>query len=115
MSIYDLLRRDYRLHSAGINNSEARGNESYPDPFDPARKPEWITDLREELVDGMVYARAQLVLLEPLTRTSAKARHAALTIRDVERRLSRCIADLADLDGDWADPAATKEYPPHGV
>lgn len=103
MTVYDLLRRDYRLHAKLITASEERGNASYPVPFDAGKKASWTPDLCEELADGMVYCRAELVKLEPLTRTNAKARHASLTIRDIERRLSRCLADLSDLDSDWSD------------
>lgn len=102
LTIYDELCRDYRLHSRIVRASEARGNASYPLPFDAAKKPDWLPDLLEELADAMVYCRAQLKRLATLTRTDAKARHASLTISNIERRLSRDIADLCDLDTEWS-------------
>lgn len=92
LSVYDLLRRDYRLWWRDITGSEDRGNASYPAPFSVDRKPTWLPDLREEMLK-----------LDPLRRTDERARHAWLTVSDVERRISRALADLSDLDTDWSE------------
>lgn len=106
-SVYDLLRTDHPEVAAVITASEARGNASYPKPFSVDKKADWTPDLREELGDGMVYARAKSIQLEALARRDSRARHALLTFRALERRLAHWIVEIDALGEPWAED--TKE------
>lgn len=100
-SVYDALVTDYPKLIEAIRNSEARGNASHSEPFRPERLATWCPDLAQEYADGMVYARAEQVLLDERKRNDPKARHRWLTLRIHERRLATMLAELKALDEPW--------------
>lgn len=97
LTIHDELCRDYRLHSHMIRDSEQRGD------VPPSDEPDATSAIVVQLVAGMVRCRTRMRQLADVSRKSPKARHAYLTISNIERRLSRDIADLSDLDTEWSE------------
>lgn len=95
MTICEQVAEDFPELRADMLERERVGMERYGVPLDPHEADrDWLEQAREELLDAIVYLTAEAHRMATAKRVDASAKERWLVVRDVRRRLVRCLADL---------------------